>query len=208
MKVLLLNGSPHVKGSTFRALTEVASVLQEEGIESTIFHIGTKLATGCLGCGACAGKGRCIFDGDRVNEFLKEMETADALIIGSPVYFAGAAGGLTAFLDRAFFAGDRRFFRHKPASSIVVARRAGATTSLDQLNKYFQIREMPVISSRYWNMAHGFVPEEIPQDEEGCQIMRILARNMAWFLRCKEAGEKAGIFPPEPETPITTSFIH
>jgi multimeric flavodoxin WrbA len=209
MKVLLVNGSPHEKGCTYTALAEAAGTLDAEGIETEILHIGTKPLSGCIACGTCRRTGRCVHS-DSVNDFLDAAEHADGFIFGSPVHYAGAGGAITSFMDRAFYTdlcAGRRIFRLKPAACVVSARRAGTTATFDQLNKYFTISEMPVISSRYWNMVHGSTPEQVRQDLEGLQTMRILARNMAWFLKCKEAGIKAGVPFPEQEQRIATNFI-
>lgn len=209
MKVLLVNGSPHEKGCTYTALTEAAGTLNAEGIATEIFHIGTKPLSGCIACGTCRRTGRCVHS-DSVNDFLDAAEHADGFIFGSPVHYAAAGGAITSFMDRAFYTdlcSGRRIFWLKPAACVVSARRAGTTATFDQLNKYFTISEMSVISSRYWNMVHGSTPEQVRQDLEGLQTMRILARNMAWFLKCKEAGIKAGIPFPKQEQWIATNFI-
>lgn len=209
MKVLLVNGSPHENGCTYTALTEVAETLKEEGIDSEIYWIGTKPLTGCTDCKSCSKTGKCAFN-DIVNEFLDIARDADGFVFGSPVHYASATGTITSFMDCAFYTdrlnGGRSFYL-KPAAAIASARRAGTTATLDQLNKYFTISEMPVISSRYWNMVHGAKPEDVKKDMEGLQVMRILARNMAWFLKCKEAGIKAGVQLPVKEERIYTSFI-
>ena len=210
MKVLLFNGSPHKNGCTFTALEEISKTLKEEGIESEIYQIGTKPIGACRACYACAKIGKCVID-DSVNEFLEYAKDFDGFIFGSPVHYASACGGTTAFLDRAFFAAFRsgrgEIFLHKPGSAIVSARRAGTTAALDQLNKYFTITQMPLISGRYWNMVHGATPDDVKQDLEGLQNMRILARNMAWHLKCKEAGQKAGVPMPKEEEIVFTNFI-
>jgi multimeric flavodoxin WrbA len=209
MNVILVNGSPHASGCTYTALEEVAKTLNSEGIETQVFQIGVKPLTGCIACKACAKIGRCTFS-DRVNDFLDLAKEADGFIFGSPVHYAAAGGAITSFMDRAFYAdllAGRQSFYLKPAAAVVSARRAGTTATFDQLNKYFTISEMPVISSRYWNMVHGATPEEVKKDLEGLQTMRVLARNMAWFLRCKEAGIKADIQFPEREETVFTNFI-
>ncbi len=209
MKVLLVNGSPHKEGCTYTALTEVAKTLNEEGIETEIFWIGKKALAGCTACMTCATEGHCVFK-DRVNDFLDIAGDADGFIFGSPVHFAGAGGAITSFMDRVFYAdllAGKQSFYLKPAAAVVSARRAGTTATFDQLNKYFTIMEMPIVSSRYWNMVHGARPEDVEKDLEGLQIMRVLARNMAFFLKCKEAGLKTGVPPPVRETPIFTNFI-
>lgn len=209
MKVLLVNGSPNKKGCTFTALEEIAAQLKKEGIDSEIYHIGTEAIRPCLACRACAKLGKCVID-DKVNEFVNKAAEFDGYVLGSPVHYASASGVIVPFMDRAFFSaymGGRLIFRHKPGAAIVSARRAGTTATLDQLNKYFQIAEMPVISGRYWNMVHGANPDEVRQDKEGMQNMRILAKNMAYYLKMKEAAAKAGITEPEPEEIEYTNFI-
>ena len=209
MKVLLVNGSPNKNGCTNTALEEIANTLNSEGIESEIFWIGNKPISGCIACFKCSEKGKCAID-DVVNDFVGRAQTADGFIFGSPVHYASAGGAITSFLDRVFFSakrGDRNCFYLKPGACIVSARRAGTTATFDQLIKYFTISEMPVISSRYWNMVHGMTPEDVKEDLEGLLIMRTLGRNMAWFLKCKEAGEKAGVPLPRQEDFIATNFI-
>jgi multimeric flavodoxin WrbA len=209
MNVILVNGSPHAKGCTYTALEEVAKTLMAEGIGTHIFQIGTKPLAGCIVCKTCARTGRCNFS-DCVNEFLDLAKEADGFIFGSPVHYAAAGGAITSFMDRAFYAdllGGGRSFYLKPAAAVVSARRAGTTTALDQLNKFFAISEMPIVSARYWNMVHGAKPEDVKKDLEGLQNMRVLARNMAWLLKCKEAGMKAGIQFPVKEDIVLTNFI-
>ncbi len=209
MHVILVNGSPHPEGCTYTALTEVASTLNTEGITTQIFQIGTKPIAGCKADKACAITGRCSTE-DCVNDFLDLAQNADGFVFGSPVHYAAAGGAITSFMDRAFYTdsnGKRKCFYLKPAAAVVSARRAGTTTALDQLNKFFGIAEMPVISSRYWNMVHGATPEDVKKDLEGIQTMRVLARNMAWFLKCKEAGSKAGLPLPVKEDKVWTNFI-
>lgn len=209
MKVLLLNGSPHEKGCTYTALEEISKTLNEQGIETEIFYIGTAPIAPCKDCGACSKIGKCVIN-DKVNEFVEKAKTSDGFIFGSPVHYASSAGAIVSFLDRAFYSAARsgeQVFRLKPAAAIVSARRAGTTATLDQLNKYFMISEMPVISSRYWNMVHGLTPDDVRQDEEGMQVMRVLAKNMAWHLKCKDIALKAGLTPPEKEQNIMTNFI-
>ena len=209
MRVLLVNGSPHKEGCTYTALSAVADALAAEGIDPQIFWIGTKALSGCIACKTCVQKKVCVFD-DKVNEFLNIAGEYDGFVFGTPVHWAAAGGAITSFLDRAFYAdansGGNRFLL-KPAAGIMSARRAGTTATWDQLNKYFGLMQMPIITSRYWNMVHGATPEQVKQDLEGMQIMRILGKNMAWFLKCKEAGEKAGISLPEQETVSFTNFI-
>jgi multimeric flavodoxin WrbA len=210
MKVLLVNGSPHKSGCTNEALSVIADTLKAEGIESGTYWIGNKPIGGCISCNGCAGKGKCVFE-DSVNEFTEMAQQYDGFIFGSPVYYSGMNGSLMSLMDRAFYsaaAKEPHPFRFKPAAAIVSARRAGTTSALDQINKYFLHQQMPIISSRYWNMVHGRTAEDVRKDEEGLQIMRYLARNMSWFLKLKEAGEKAGIpLPKQEEEWIPTNFI-
>ncbi|MGN1421802.1 MAG: flavodoxin family protein [Oscillospiraceae bacterium] len=205
MKVMLVNGSPHEHGCTYTALKEIEKTLGECGIESEIFWVGNKPVAGCIGCGACAKLGRCFVD-DCVNEFRQKAESADGFIFGSPVHYAAASGAITSFMDRAFYSCGKAM-KGKPAANIVSCRRGGASAAFDQLNKYFTINCMPIVSSQYWNQVHGSRPEDVLKDEEGLQTMRTLARNMAWLLRCIEAGKAAGISFPEPEPVIRTNFI-
>ena len=205
MKVLLINGSPNEHGCTDFALREVARTLQEEQVQTRMLWIGKGPLRGCIACGGCKGKGRCVFNDDPVNEAIEQMRQADGLIVGSPVYYASANGSVVSLLDRMFYATGG--FPGKPAAAVVSARRAGTTASLDELNKYFTICGMPVVSSGYWNMIHGNTPEEAAQDAEGLQIMRNLGRNMAWLLRCIEAGRENGVKFPKQERDYRTNFI-
>ncbi|WOO34614.1 flavodoxin family protein [Anaerocolumna sp. AGMB13020] len=206
MKVLLINGSPNIHGCTYTALEEVAKTLEEEQIETEIFHIGSKPVRGCMDCGVCYKfPGKCAYGDDTVNEAIELAEKADGLIFGAPVHYASASGAMTSFLDRFFYCGQG--FPYKPGAAVVSLRRAGSTASLDQLNKYFTISSMPIVSSQYWNMVHGNTPEEVKQDIEGMQIMRTLGRNMAWLLKCIEAGKNTGIPLPKKEERIFTNFI-
>ena len=207
MKVLLINGSPNAKGCTNAALREIAKTLAQCGVESEIVHIGKGPFRGCTACGGCAKTPRCVFDDDCVNDLIEKMEHADGLIVGSPVHYASAAGAIVCVLDRMFFAGGSSIFAPKPAAAVASARRAGTTATLDELNKYFSIKQMPIVSSSYWNMVHGAEPEDVSKDLEGLQTMRNLARNMAWLLKCIEAGKQQGILPPENESGARTNFI-
>ena len=204
MNVLLINGSPHKEGCTFTALRTVADTLESEGISTEIVHIGTKDIRGCIACYKCREIGRCIFD-DLVNELVPKFDAADGLVIGSPVYFAGPNGSLTNLLDRLFFSSSVSR-RMKVGAAVCSARRAGTTATFDRLNKYFTISEMPIVSSRYWNMVHGSCREEALQDSEGIQSMRILGRNMAFLIRAI-AAERAANGLPEQEEITYTNFI-
>lgn len=207
MKVLLINGSPKAQGCTYTALCEVAKELEKENIETEIFHIGTKPVRGCMACGGCSrnGDGKCVFNDDTVNIALEKAKEADGFIFGSPVHYAAPSGLITSFLDRVFYAGN--CFAYKPGAAIVSCRRGGSTAAFDQLNKYFTIANMPVVSSQYWNMVHGNTPEEVKQDLEGMQTMRLLGKNMAWLLKSIQAGKEAGISLPEREPRVATNFI-
>ena len=205
MKVLLINGSPHKEGCTFTALNEVAKTLEKNGIETEILYLGVKPIAGCIACGKCSQLGKCFID-DKVNEILARCDEFDGLVIGSPVYYAGPSGQLRAFLDRLFYAGGWRF-AGKPGAAVVSCRRGGATAAFDQLNKYFTISSMPIVSSQYWNQVHGAYAEQVLQDEEGMQTMRTLGNNMAWLLKCIQLGKENGITLPEREPPVWTNFV-
>lgn len=210
MKVALVNGSPHKNGCTYTALSEVAKTLNEEGIDTEIFWIGNKTIGGCIACKACIKTGDCVFN-DSVNEFRKIAKQCDGFIFGTPVHYGAAGGNMTAFMDRLFYSdlcgrGNETFYM-KPAACVISARRAGTTATFDQINKYFTIQEMPVVSSRYWNMVHGARAEDVAEDKEGLYTMRVLGRNMAFMLKCKEIALKNGVEMPKRETPVFTNFV-
>ncbi len=204
MKVLMINGSPHKSGTTFRALSEVAKTLNDNGIETEIITVGNKNVHGCMACGSCSKTGKCVYN-DIVNELIEKLTDADGLVVGSPVYYASANGTLISILDRMFY--GRKNFAFKPAAAVAVARRAGTTATLDILNKYFLISKMPVVSSQYWNMVFGSNGEQAEEDKEGLQTMRTLGLNMAWLLKSIEAGKKAGVQTPEIEQVVRTNFV-
>lgn len=206
MKVLLVNGSPKAKGCTYTALCEIAGELEKENIETEILHLGKDPIRRCTACGGCYKTGRCIFNDDIVNVGIEKVKEVDGLIVGSPVHYASASGAVTSFLDRLFYAGGGAL-AFKPGAAIVSCRRGGATAAFEQLNKYFTISNMPVVSSQYWNMVHGNTPDEVRQDLEGMQVMRVLGRNMAWLLKSIQAGKEAGIKLPEQEERARTNFI-
>lgn len=208
MKVLLVNGSPHKEGCTYTALTEIASELDKNGISSDHFWIGNRPIAGCIACGACSQTGRCFRD-DVVNEFIDKIKDYDGFIFGSPVHFASTAGAMVSFMDRVFYAGAYRgkLMAGKPAATVASCRRAGSTATLDQLNKYIVFSNMPMVPSQYWNMVHGNTPEEVRQDIEGLQIMRTLGQNMAWMLKCFDAGRQVGVENPVYEKFTPTNFI-
>ena len=210
MKALLINGSPHKKGSTYTALRLVADALEEEGIEAEICQISPAPVRGCAGCRRCreSGTNRCFFDDDEVNGLIEKITGSDALVLGTPVYFAGPNGQVMSVLDRVFFAG-RALFAGKPGAAVCVLRRGGATATLDTLQKYFTISGMPIAPSSYWPMAHGNSGEEILKDGEGVQIMQMTGKTIAWMLKCIEAGKASGVFYPEMPggEKVMTNFI-
>ena len=207
MKVLLLNGSSRENGCTYTALKEVADSLEKEGVEIEIVSLGNQPVRDCIACGKCRElDNACIFNDDKINEIIQKASVADAFVFGTPVYYAHPSGRILSVLDRTFYAA-KGVFAHKPGAAIASARRGGTTASVDVLNKYFTIAEMPVISSSYWNMVHGNTPEEVKQDLEGLQTMRNLGTNMAWILKCIELGKKNGIEIPNTEKKFATNFI-
>ena len=205
MKGLLVNGSPRAAGCTFTALSEVAETLQEEGIETEIFQLGAKPVQDCIACMKCRELQKCVFD-DVANELIEKAKGADGFVFGTPVYYAHPSGRVQSVLDRAFYAGGYAF-ACKPGAAVASARRGGTAASFDVLNKYFGIASMPVVSSTYWNMVYGKTPDEVRQDAEGMQTMRNLGRNMAYLLKCMEAGRAAGIAFPAQENSVRTNFI-
>lgn len=211
MKVLMLNGSWNGDGSTRAGLDEMARTFAAEGVETEIVTVGGKPVADCIGCGKCAELKRCVFASDAVNEFAEKAKAADGFVFGSPVYYAHPSGRVISFLDRVFFSammGNRyASFRHKPVASIVVARRAGTSSSFDVLNKYAGISQMIVVGSTYWNEFHALTKEDIPGDPEGLQTLRNLARNMVYVMRCLKAGRDAGIREPENESAVLTNFV-
>lgn len=205
MKVLMINGSPNKYGCTYTALHEVEKTLNKHNIETEIVYLGNKPISGCIACGSCKKSGKCVYN-DKVNEIVEQLDNIDAIIAGSPVYYAGASGQITSFLDRLFYTGGRKMAT-KLGASVVSCRRGGASATFDQLNKYFTISNMPIVSSQYWNQVHGFTPEDVLKDEEGLQTMRTLGENMAWLLKCIEAGRKLEVNKPVYENKIMTNFI-
>lgn len=204
MKVLMINGSPHAQGNTYTALHEMEQTFEKEGIETEIVQIGNQAIRGCIACGSCMEKGRCVFD-DAVNELAPKFEACDGLVIASPVYYASANATLAACLDRLFYSThfDKTM---KVGASVVAARRGGLSSTFDELNKYFTICGMPVASSQYWNSIHGRTPGEASQDEEGLQTMRTLAKNMTFLMKSIALGrEQYGL--PEKEAPQRTNFV-
>lgn len=201
MKALLINGSPHEQGNTAVALAEVARRLNENGIETQTLWIGTKAVQGCIGCYKCMELGRCVFHDELYNSVRSALESADALIVGSPTYYAGPNGSLCALLDRLFYSSGA-LLRGKPAAAVAVCRRGGGSTTFERLNKYFQMMSMPMPNSQYWNLVYGRRPGDASADAEGMQTMRTLADNMAWLLRSLNRAER-----PEQEPWAMTNFI-
>ncbi len=210
MKVLAINGSPHKEGNTYHALAAAAEVLEQQGIECEIVHMGHKGIHGCIGCGLCAKNKneRCGTFDDGVNELIQQMKEADGIILGAPVYYAGVAGTMKALCDRAFYASgaNGNLFRYKPGAALVALRRGGGVAAFDQLNHYFTISEMPVASSSYWSAIHGAKAGEALQDGEGIHTARTMAANMAWLLKLIEAG-KGVVDMPVREPKVRTNFI-
>lgn len=206
MKVLFVNGSSHVQGTTMAAITEMVHIFEREGIETEVIQLGSKPLADCLQCDVCQKTGKCVFTDDGVNAFTEKAKHADGFVFATPVYYAHPSGRIFDFLDRAFSsAGD--VFKFKPGAAVAVARRGGTTASLDALNKYFGISQMPIAGSTYWNMVHGNVAEDAPCDAEGMQTMRNLASNMIWMMRCFAVGKKSGVPYPDTETGARTNFI-
>lgn len=193
MKVILFNGSPNVHGCTYTALHEIEETLQKNGIETEIFQVGSKSVRGCIGCGKCRERGKCIFD-DIVNEAIDKIKDADGVIFGSPVYYASANGTMISFLDRLFYAASK-YLAYKPGAVVVSARRAGTTATYDELNKYLGISNMLIVPAPYWNMVHGNTADEVKQDKEGLYIMRQIGENMTWMLKMLENAKANGIAP-------------
>lgn len=201
MKVVLINGSPHRKGNTFIALSEVAGALEKEGVQTEIIQLGIKAVQGCIACNKCAELGHCVFQDTLYNQVREALQEADGIVVGSPVYYAGPNGALCALLDRVFYSCSE-LLAYKAGASVAVCRRGGASATFDRLNKYFTILNMPVVSSQYWNCVHGMRPGEATEDAEGLQTMRMLGRNMAWLLKGVKREER-----PEPELRVMTNFI-
>lgn len=201
MKVVLINGSPHRKGNTFIALSEVAGALEKEGVQTEIIQPGIKAVQGCIACNKCAELGHCVFQDTLYNQVREALQEADGIVVGSPVYYAGPNGALCALLDRVFYSCSE-LLAYKAGASVAVCRRGGASATFDRLNKYFTILNMPVVSSQYWNSVHGMRPGEATEDAEGLQTMRMLGRNMAWLLKGVKREER-----PEPELRVMTNFI-
>ena len=207
MKVLLLNGSTHAHGCTDQALEIVATTLNQDGIDTEIIQLGTGAIHDCIGCNGCKqDTPACVFDDDCINTFITKAQNADGFIFGSPVYYAHPSGAILSAMDRIFYAGGQ-FLHHKPAAAILTARRAGTTASLDVINKYFTINQMPIVSSTYWNQVYRDTAGTPTTDAEGTQTLQHLAHNMAWLLKCIAAGKNAGITIPNHQKVAKTNFV-
>lgn len=207
MKVVLVNGSPNANGCTFTGLSIIKEQLAESGVDSKIYQVGRKPVIGCTGCRICKqpGKtGRCVFDNDMVNTVGQALREADGIILGSPVHYASASGAATSFFDRLFYSTEPAAKRLKFGACIVSCRRGGNSATFDQLNKYFTISQMPIVSSCYWNGVHGYTAEDVYADEEGVRIMKTLANNMAYLIQCKN---QSNLEPPEELPHAMTNFI-
>ncbi len=205
MKVLLINGSPHRTGCTYTALREVQTTLEKHGVSTELLWIGSGPVAGCTACGACRKQGTCIF-GDAVNDIAARIDEFDGLVAGSPVYYAGPSGQMTAFMDRLFYVSGMKM-KWKAAAAVVSCRRGGASAAFDVVNKYFLMNNMYVVGSQYWNQVHGNSPDEVIQDEEGMQTMRTLGENMAYLLRALQAARMEGVPLPQHESVVRTNFI-
>lgn len=210
LKVLLVNGSNHTHGTTMRALDEMIKVFSGESVETEVIQLGAKPISDCIACNACRTTGKCVFN-DGVNEFVEKARAADGFVFATPVYYAHPSGRIFDFLDRAFYSNGggeaQDAFMFKPGTAIAVARRGGTTASIDALNKYFGISQMPIAGSTYWNNLHGLDAGDAEHDEEGLQTMRNLAKNMIWMMRCFAEGKKNGVPYPQTEHSAVTNFI-
>jgi multimeric flavodoxin WrbA len=205
MKVLLINGSPHEKGCTYTSLKEVADTLEQNGISTEIHWIGKGDIPGCRSCGYCRSKGRCVIEDD-VNAIGARIDEFDGFVFGAPVFYSGPAAQITAWMDRFFYSYSSKL-GGKAAASVVNARRGGNSASFERLNQYYLISGMIIPGSQYWNMTHGLAPEDVSKDGEGLQTMRTLGRNMAWILKCIDAGKEKGLSFPDLEPRIATHFV-
>lgn len=212
MKVVAINGSPKNNGNTAQLIDTIAQALAKENIETEVLHVGNKTIRGCFGCGGCAKNQdeRCVAKDDEcVNEYIQKMKDADGIILGTPVHFAGIAGTMKSFLDRAFYvsSANGNLVRNKVAASIVAVRRSGGVSTFDAMNHYLTYAEMVMPTTNYWNVAHGRVPGEVHEDLEGIQMARVLGKNMAWTLKIMQNAKENGIVAPEREAKIMTNFV-
>ena len=205
MKILLVNFSSKEKGSTYRVLCDMAKQIEAMGAEAEVFWMGSSVNGGCRGCLGCRNTGKCVFDGDRVNELADAAKTADGFVFASPVHYAAASGNLACALDRVFYSAAKNF-AFKPGAAVAVARRAGCSATLDQIHKYFSINSMPIVPSTYWNMIHSSRPGEHIKDEEGVQTMTNLVNNLVWMVNCIDAAKERGIDHPVAIKEVRTDF--
>lgn len=205
-KILLISGSPRSGGCTYTALREVADTLEKNGVETELIEIGNRPVAGCIACGKCRETGRCVFNDDAVNRISEKLDEYDGIVVGSPVYYAGPSGQICAFLDRLFYSSGGRM-AGKIGAAVVSCRRGGASSAFDRLNKYFQISNMLVASSQYWNQVHGNTPDEVRQDIEGMQTMRTLGQNIAWLVKSLQTARDNGVQAPVYEPKTFTNFI-
>ena len=205
-RILLINGSPRSGGCTYTALREVADTLEKNGIETELIEIGAKPVAGCIACGKCRETGKCVFNDDAVNRISEKLDEYDGIVVGSPVYYAGPSGQICAFLDRLFYSNGGRM-AGKIGAAVVSCRRGGASSAFDRLNKYFQISNMVVASSQYWNQVHGNTSDEVRQDIEGMQTMRTLGQNIAWLVKSIQTARDNGVQAPVYEPKTFTNFI-
>lgn len=204
MKVVLINGSPSQKGCTYTGLSIIKEQLEKNGVAAEIHQVGMKPVSGCIACRKCRETGRCVIENDGVNDVAEAIKDADGVILGSAVHFASATGSATAFFDRLFYSIEKKYLKLKFGAAIVSCRRGGASATFDQLNKYFTITEMPIVSSTYWNQIHGYTPEDVMKDEEGVITLQVLANNMAYLIKCKN---QSGVEMPEDVPRVFTNFI-
>ncbi len=212
MNVVAINGSPKNNGNTAQLIDTIAQALAQEGISMEVLHIGNKTIRGCFGCGGCAKNQdeRCVAkDDEQVNEYIQKMKDADGILIGTPVHWAGIAGTMKSFLDRAFYvsSANGNLFRHKVGASIVAVRRSGGVSTFDAMNHYLTYAEMIMPTTNYWNVAHGRVPGEVHEDLEGMQIARVLGKNMAFTLKMVQNAKESNLAFPEQEAKIMTNFV-
>lgn len=205
-KILLISGSPRSGGCTYTALREVADTLEKNGVETELIEIGNRPVAGCIACGKCRETGKCVFNDDAVNRISEKLDEYDGIVVGSPVYYAGPSGQICAFLDRLFYSSGGRM-AGKIGAAVVSCRRGGASSAFDRLNKYFQISNMVVASSQYWNQVHGNSPDEVRQDIEGMQTMRTLGQNIAWLVKSIQTARDNGVQAPVYEPKTFTNFI-
>jgi len=210
MKVVAFNGSPNKEGNTYTGIKMVTDLLESSGVETEIVQVGNKKIRGCMACQKCIKNrdGKCVFNDDPVNDWIEKMLEADGIILGTPVHWAGVAGTMKSFLDRAFYAigAGEKGLENKVGVSLAAVRRSGGITAVDQLNKFLEYSEMIIPSSNYWNVIHGTKAGEVLKDKEGVQILETLGKRMLWALELVENGEDA-VEKPESERKVFMNFI-